>query len=257
MRNQTMKEDASADVLTTSQAAKLLGISVRTAQLWIESGSLRSWKTPGGHRRVYRSDVMALINRSHPAPPASAALPEFAARPGAQTLTATDETQRLLALERSGLVDSAPERSFDRLTWLASNTLHMPVSLVTLLTSTRQWFKSRQGLEMTETPRDWSFCNRTILQRDVFTIEDLMLHQEFAENPAVVGAPYFRFYAGAPVIDPEGYALGAMCVIDYKPRVLKDDERTALSALAEIASDQIRLRAAERQLQKLSPPINS
>lgn len=243
-----------ADVLTTSQAAKLLGISVRTAQLWIESGSLRSWKTPGGHRRVYRSDVMALINRSHAA--RAAGLPQFTARNAAQAHL-SDETERLVALERSGLVDSAPERSFDRLTWLASKTLHMPVSLVTLLTSTRQWFKSRQGLEMTETPRDWSFCNRTILQRDVFTVEDLALDPQFAENPAVVSAPHFRFYAGAPVIDPQGFALGAMCVIDYKPRVLKDDERTTLSALAEIASDEIRLRAAERQLQALAAPTDS
>jgi excisionase family DNA binding protein len=254
VRNQLTDD---VDVLTTSQAAKLLGISVRTAQLWIESGSLRSWKTPGGHRRVYRSEVMALINRSRAAPGVSAALPQLAARDAAKAPTASDETGRLVALERSGLVDSAPERSFDRLTWLASKTLHMPVSLVTLLTSTRQWFKSRQGLEMTETPRDWSFCNRTILQRDVFTVEDLMLDPQFAHNPAVTGTPYFRFYAGAPVIDPEGFALGAMCVIDYKPRVLNDDERTALFALAEIASDEIRLRAAERQLQVLGASINS
>jgi excisionase family DNA binding protein len=243
VRNHTT-EHAPADILTTSQAAKLLGISVRTAQLLIEGGSLRSWKTPGGHRRVYRADVMALINQTHPALPPSV-LSASDVHDDART---GNESGRLLALERSGLIDSAPEPSFDRLTWLASNILHMPISLFTLLTSSRQWFKSRQGLEITETPRDWSFCNQTILQRDVFSVEDLSLDPQFAENPAVTGDLRFRFYAGAPVIDPDGFALGAMCVIDYKPRVLKDNERTALFALAEIASDQVRLRTAERQL---------
>lgn len=230
------------DVLTTSQAARLLGISVRTAQLWIEGGSLRSWKTPGGHRRVYRSDVMALIDKS-PAPPALDAIAKHAA-----PTAAFDESLRLQALTASGLVDSGPEPSFDRLTWLASRMLKAPIALVTLLTATHQRFKSRIGLAMTETPRDWSFCNRTIMQRDVFTVENLRLDPQFADNPAVVGDMHFRFYAGAPVIDPDGYALGALCVIDTEPRRLKDDEHTTLRALADIASDQLRLRAAERRM---------
>jgi excisionase family DNA binding protein len=242
VRNHTT-EHAPADILTTSQAAKLLGISVRTAQLLIEGGSLRSWKTPGGHRRVYRADVMALINQTHPALPPSV----LSASDVHDDAGTGNESGRLLALERSGLIDSAPEPSFDRLTWLASNILHMPISLFTLLTSSRQWFKSRQGLEITETPRDWSFCNQTILQRDVFSVEDLSLDPQCAENPAVTGDLRFRFYAGAPSSIPTDLHW-AQCVIDYKPRVLKDNERTALFALAEIASDQVRLRTAERQL---------
>lgn len=143
---------------------------------------------------------------------------------------AANENQRLLALDRSGLVDTVPEEAFDRLTWLAGRSLGMPVALFTVLTSTRQWFKSRQGLDIQETPRDWAFCNRTILQRDVFTVENLSTNLEFRGNPAVVGSPHFRFYAGAPVIDSDGYALGSLCVMDYKPRTLDPDQvRTLLS----------------------------
>lgn len=257
VRDQLTREPA-ADVLTTSQAARLLGISVRTAQLWIEGGSLRSWKTPGGHRRVYRHDVMALINRSRPAElmrptgPAQGAVADLS-----HDAFVLDEARRLIALEESGLVDSAPEPAFDRLTWLATHTLEMPVSLVTVLTSTRQWFKARSGLDMVETPRDWSFCNQTILQRDVFTVENLTGDARFADNPAVAGDPFFRFYAGAPVIDPDGFALGAMCVIDYKPRRLTSDQRTILLALADIASDQLRLRAAERRLRAIDHPAKA
>jgi excisionase family DNA binding protein len=349
------------EVLTTSQAAKLLGISVRTAQLLVEGGSLTSWKTPGGHRRVYRADVMALMKqpnraaavssaavvvlasrdrlphyerilsgvsgcsvtlysdvhsasfalglrlpaavivdldddsaarlswlRALPSDPALAAVrvivvgghddglrtdaasvprigspelvpdalgiiladaPTSIAAEGAPAFPiAGNEGQRLLALQQSGLVDTAPEPSFDRLTWLASHVLATPISLMTLLTPTRQWFKSRQGIELPETPRSWAFCNRTIMQRDVLAVEDLTLDQGFADNPAVTGKPHFRFYAGAPVIDPDGFALGSVCVMDYVPRTLDPDQTETLRALAALASDQVRLRATDREL---------
>jgi GAF domain-containing protein len=119
---------------------------------------------------------------------------------------------------------------------------------MTLLTPSHQWFKSRHGLDMIETPRSWAFCNQTILQRDVFEIDDLAGDTRFGNNPAVAGAPHFRFYAGAPVIDPDGYALGSVCVMDYVPRTLDQDEKRTLLALAAIASDEVRLRATDRQL---------
>ncbi|WP_315719034.1 MULTISPECIES: excisionase family DNA-binding protein [unclassified Bradyrhizobium] len=352
------------DVLTTSEAAKLLGISVRTAQLLIEGGTLTSWKTPGGHRRVYRTEVEALIARTKPAPvldsalvvvvcsPARraayeamlAAMPEctvaihedantaafvigarlpaavivdledapadrlaflkhidmnpafgsiavFAsASPeviasgelaalrrvtvtspdrlaaalqgvlqdkeaprdivvdGALFPLASNEGRRLAALKRSGLVDTAPEDAFDRLTWLASRNLKTPVALLTLLTNDRQWFKSRVGLDMIETPRSWSFCNHTILQKGVFAVSDLARKAPFDTNPAVAGAPHFRFYAGVPVTDPDGFAIGALCVIDYEPRRLDAEQEKTLLALAALASDELRLRATDRQL---------
>jgi GAF domain-containing protein len=104
-------------------------------------------------------------------------------------------------------VDTALEESFDTLTWLASRSLQTPIALFTLLTPTRQWFKSRQGVEITETPRSWAFCNHTILQRNVFVVEDLARDAEFVSNPTVAGPPNLRFYAGAPVIDSDGFAL--------------------------------------------------
>ncbi len=240
------------NVLTTTQVAKMLGISVRTAQLLIEGGTLTSWKTPGGHRRVFRSEVQALMARERPALPqdtASATLPAVDAA-GAYPVAA-DESRRLLAVERSGLVDTAPETAFDRITWLAAQTLSAPVALMTILTPTRQWFKSRQGLDMTESPRSWAFCNHTVLQRQVFVVNDLSTHLSFASNPAVAGAPHFRFYAGAPVLDPEGYALGSICVMDYAPRTLDATQTQTLEALAAFASSEIRLAQTDRALMQL------
>jgi excisionase family DNA binding protein len=349
------------EILTTAQTAKLLGVSVRTAQLLIEGGSLPSWKTPGGHRRVYRRDVEAIITEN-PAESdrrsahviglasgqlradlesAAASIAEYtldvadnrsaallaigetkpaalivdgsdaecAAALVASIVTATDiapdhvvliaegarlsdirfagvqivssaweaasavrellsdppqfhverkdlpypvalnEQQRLIALERSGLVDSAPEEAFDRLVWLAANTLDAPIALVTLLTPTRQFFKARVGLDMIDTPRSWAFCNHTILQKDVFSIEDLSQDPRFTNNPAVAGDEGFRFYAGAPIRDESGYAIGSLCVIDFTARSLDARQRKMLAELAELGGAEIRLRDAKRQLQ--------
>jgi CheY-like chemotaxis protein len=159
-----------------------------------------------------------------------------------------NEGQRLLALERSGLVDTPPEDSFDRLTWLAARSLDAPVALLTLLTPTRQWFKSRYGLDMVETPRGWAFCNYTILQKGIMVAENLATDQRFAENPAVSGELGFRFYAGCPVVDPDGFTLGSLCVIDTRPRTLDDTQKQILANLAALASDEIKLRATDRQL---------
>ncbi|WP_343715406.1 excisionase family DNA-binding protein [Inquilinus sp.] len=334
------------DILTTAQAAKLLGISVRTAQLLIEGGSLTSWKTPGGHRRVYRADVEALVAGSDPAassalvvvvaapgrlagyeealrsvgecladghddvhaaavaigarrpaavvvdledgdPGRAALLRSLAANPalagirllavGSDGLAslqqlpdavrgllrdhappppgtgdpappwplAANENQRLAALDRSGLAQSPSEEAFDRLTWLAGRCLNAPVALLTLLTPTRQVFKSRQGLDMAETPRSWAFCNRTILQKGVFTVENLALDPEFRANPAVAGGPAFRFYAGAPVVDADGFALGSLCVIDHVPRILDEEQRRCLLTLAALASAEVQRRALD------------
>lgn len=355
------------EILTTAEAAKILGVSIRTAQLLIEGGTIPSWKTPGGHRRVYRRDVLAVISGpSHPPMFASARVITIA-RPeriadyeaalarvndcvvesytdvyaallaigsrlpaavlieaeqsgsarldvleslrsdpalgrtqilvvgrsaaewkigtagldtgttvfvdGLPALPAAIETalrgavehpvpfetqptfpfpdnegQRLLALERSGLVDTPPEDSFDRLTWLAARSLDAPVALLTLLTPTRQWFKSRYGLDLVETPRGWAFCNYTILQKDIMVAENLATDQRFADNPAVSGELGFRFYAGCPVIDPDGFTLGSLCVIDTRPRTLDDTQKQILANLAALASSEIKLRATDRQL---------
>jgi GAF domain-containing protein len=148
----------------------------------------------------------------------------------------------LLAVKRSGIVDTPAEPSFDRVTWLASMGLKSPVALMTVLTEERQWFKSRQGLDMPETPRSWAFCNETILQKDVFEVRDLSKHSVFSSNPAVLASPHFRFYAGAPVYDADGFPLGSICVMDYRPRHLDAQQRRMLLDLAAIASDEMKLR---------------
>lgn len=351
------------EVLTTAQAARLLGVSVRTAQLLIENGPLKSWKTPGGHRRVYLEDVVAYMTQTPRSPELASALailitsperkplfdsllgsvgecfletwsdihiaafaigarlpaavivdlhdaieerreflrqmtshpelgttlfitvvdsqspsnPEQTGRPLATTLeglphavravfaptgvppdvptaaegslsfpTAANERERLSALERTGLLSTPPEPAFDRLTWLASQHLHMPVALMTLLSSTQQHFKSRVGLDLTETPRGWAMCNQTILQRHVYSVPDLSTSALFSSNPAVAGAPHFRFYAGAPVFDPDGFALGSICVMDFEPHELDAAQEQTLLALAAIASDEVRIRVTKR-----------
>ena len=352
------------EILTTTEAARILGVSVRTAQLLIEGGTIPSWKTPGGHRRVYRRDVLGVIEAGSAAPEIASTLVILIARrerladyetvlrsissrrfdsftdthaalvaigsraPAAVVIEAEEpsatraalleslrtnpaltgvrifvvgssdairadasgdqggiravddlsclaaavapalddeaappapfdtpppfpvadnEGLRLRAVDRTELVDTPPDEAFDRLTWLAARILDAPMALFTILTADRQWFKSRQGIDMTETPRSWAFCNHTILQDDVFVSEDLAADERFADNPAVAGGPHFRFYAGYPVIDPEGFALGSLCVIDTRPRALDEPQKQALAKLAAVASDTVRLRASERR----------
>lgn len=245
-------------ILTTAQAAKILGVSVRTAQLWIESGALASWKTPGGHRRVRSVDVYALVHGG----PAGSSEPARAHLPSSFQLVspsddglsypvADNEPLRLAAVDRSGIVDTPQEADFDDLTRLAADVMHVPVALVTLLTPSRQWFKSHHGLPMSETPRSWAFCNYTVLQDAVFQVGDLSADPRFSVNPAVQGEPHFRFYAGAPLLDADGFALGSLCLIDMVPRKLDEAQSKILSVLAAQVSAQIKLRVQERELRRV------
>ncbi|MFM0379013.1 excisionase family DNA-binding protein [Paraburkholderia strydomiana] len=356
-------------IITTRAAAELLGVSIRTAQTWIEENALDSWKTPGGHRRVRRSAVMDLMARlareriqgpalvlvhapqhklqryvdtlslspectvhaeadtfrtlltagyllpmivvleldggdsdgqrivqqilSHPGLghtsivvtgdatgedlimlgasrsrvhilPASwtaealqSKVRQLLSDKGALARTATgpvsgepatNESQRLLAVAAAGVVDTPEEEAFDEITRLAATILEVPIALLTLLTPDRQWFKSHWGLDRQETPRSWAFCNFTILQDDVFVVEDATADRRFAENPLVTGEPHIRFYAGVNIRDIQGYALGSLCVIDRAPRRLPHSHRDALATLGRLASDRINLRIRERQL---------
>lgn len=158
-----------------------------------------------------------------------------------------DEVDRLAALQRYEVLDTAPEPAFDRVTRLASQIIGTPIALVSLIDSTRQWFKSRQGLDATETPREQAFCAHAILGRDVFIVPDARQDKRFVDNPLVTDAPKVIFYAGAPLTTADGHRLGTLCVIDHQPRrELSESQRTALSDLAAITVDLLELRRAGR-----------
>lgn len=356
------------DILTTADAAELLGVSIRTAQMWVESGQLPSWKTPGGHRRIPRQSVLNLIEetgrdtvitsanavilagkgrsagwlavglpgagllvdvaedvdtlRSYlkSAPPtllivesaedperkkfvtAIASDPRYrktliftftekgagssGARsdtrfqmqmlpdPGeaskavvdhlkARLLDDTDtapfarplnEKARLEAVRRTALVGSDPDGRFDRLVRLAAFVMKAPIAMFTLITKDQQWFKARVGFDGQGTSRDWAFCNETLVANEITVLEDLSRETAFQSNPTLEKPYGFRFYAGAPVRDPLGFALGSICVIDTKPRSLKREERDALITIAEAISNLIRLTLAEASEDGSRPP---
>ena len=227
-------DDSDDPVLTTAAAARLLGVAVSTTQLWLESGALPSWKTPGGHRRVRLSAVTRLLAAEAGQPPQTQAAPDH---PVPQ-----DEKARLTAVAASGLVDSAPEPVFDRLTWLATQVTDCPMALITVLTSRRQWFKSRVGVDLAETPRDWAFCSHAIVQEKPLMVEDASRDARFAANPLVTGPLHVRFYAGVPLVDAGGHPLGTLCVLDREPRRLRAREVKALQELAAIAVEELRRR---------------
>src|SRR5882724_5193861 len=129
-----------------------------------------------------------------------------------------DEAERVAALRRYCVLDTLAEPAFDRLTKIAQHLLDTPTVLVSLIDSDRQWFKSRIGLDATETPRNISFCGHAVYLREVLVVPDARLDARFADNPLVTGALGLRFYAGAPLITAEGHALGTLCAIDYRPR---------------------------------------
>jgi anti-sigma regulatory factor (Ser/Thr protein kinase) len=154
----------------------------------------------------------------------------------------SNETARLAALRQYRILDTEPEQAFDDLTFLASQICRTPIALITLLDEERQWFKSRVGTSATETARSIAFCAHTIQQDDVFVIPDTLSDERFRENPFVVGEPWFRFYAGAPLVTRDGHALGSLCVFDRVPRILTPEQEAALVALRRQAIAQLELR---------------
>ncbi len=145
-----------------------------------------------------------------------------------------NEEARLIALDKYAILDTDPEQSFDDLTLLASYVCKTPIALISLVDEDRQWFKSRVGMAASETSRDIAFCSTAILQSDVFVVPDALADERFRDNPLVVSDPYIRFYAGAPLINEEGYALGTLCVVDRTPRDLAPDQKEALQALSRL-----------------------
>lgn len=161
-------------------------------------------------------------------------------------LLPANETERLEALRALNLLDTAAEARFDRLTHLATQLLDMPIALVSLVDAKRQWFKSRQGIDATETARDISFCGHAILGDETFVVNDATQDPRFADNPLVAGAPDIRFYAGRPLKTTQGLRVGTLCLIDKKPRQLTPAQLAVLDALAELVEREFQLADLER-----------
>ncbi len=167
-----------------------------------------------------------------------------------------NETERLAALKSYKVLDTLPEEQFDRLTELASVICGVPITLVSLIDADRQWFKSAVGLDEPETPRDISFCQFAILGNEVFTVENALEDERFKNNPLVTGAPDIRFYAGAPLIDSNGFALGTLCVIDRVPRKLEHNQQRALEILAKEVVSQLELRKQKNDKEQYESLFN-
>jgi diguanylate cyclase (GGDEF)-like protein len=150
-----------------------------------------------------------------------------------------DERQRLQALRSLGLLDTPAEERFDRFTRLARRSFDVSIALVSLVDADRQWFKSRQGLDASETPREISFCGHTILGSEILHIPDAHADERFADNPLVTENPHIRFYAGRPIAAPDGSRIGTLCLIDSKPRDLDDADRELLHDLARMVEDDL------------------
>lgn len=165
--------------------------------------------------------------------------------------TPANEAPRLQALRVRAMLDTPAEERFDRLTRLAQHLFGVQIALVSLIDADRQWFKSRQGLDVCETARDISFCGHAILASDLFVVPDATLDARFADNPLVLGAPHIRFYAGAPLSSSDGYRLGTLCIIDSTPRTLSDKERIMLRDMADLVETEINLLDEHRQSQSL------
>lgn len=167
-----------------------------------------------------------------------------------------NEEARLQKLEDYKVLDTLPEEQFDAITRLAAYICNTPISLVSLIDEDRQWFKSRQGLDAEETPRDVAFCAHAIHQPDeVFVVENPAEDPRFYDNPLVTGYPEVRFYAGAPLVTQDGFALGTLCVIDHKPRNLTEAQMDALQCLASEVIAQLELKQKVEDLEALQEKL--
>ncbi|HEV3375378.1 MAG TPA: GAF domain-containing protein [Candidatus Acidoferrum sp.] len=172
---------------------------------------------------------------------------------GTPKLIQNSDAARVAALQRYDILDTEPEKAFDDLALLASYICKTPIAWISLIDEDRQWFKSKVGVSISETPRDIAFCNVAIQQADVFVVPDTLQDERFRNNPLVVSDPRIRFYAGAPLISEEGYALGTLCVVDRAPREFTTEQREALKALTRLVLAQMEFR---RNLTLLKEALN-
>ncbi len=168
----------------------------------------------------------------------------------------SNESERLRTLKLLKILNTDAEEDFDDLTRLAAQICGVPISAVSLIDTNRQWFKSKVGLSVSETPRDAAFCAHTILKNELFIVPNAANDERFAKNPLVTGDPNIRFYAGAPLVTEEGHALGSLCVIDTVPRELRSEQKEALVSLARQTMNLISLRWRASELSAANDDLN-
>jgi GGDEF domain-containing protein len=150
----------------------------------------------------------------------------------------SNEDARVATLRVLQILDTDPDERFDRITRMARRIFQVPIALVSLVDADRLWFKSSQGLDLREAPRDTSFCGHAILAEDILLIPDALLDPRFADNPIVTGPPHVRFYAGCPVRSPSGHRLGTLCLIDPMPRGFDADDQATLRDMVHMVEQQ-------------------
>jgi GAF domain-containing protein len=160
----------------------------------------------------------------------------------------TLEVARLEALRQYSILDTPPEQTYDDITSLAAFICNVPIALISLVDADRQWFKSKVGLNVNETPRDISFCTHAILSKSMFVVNDALSDDRFVNNPLVTGSSGIRFYVGVPLVTPSEHAIGTLCVIDRHPRDLSEAQKKTLEALARQVVTQLELKRVSSQL---------
>ncbi|MCU1359743.1 MAG: diguanylate cyclase/phosphodiesterase with sensor(s), partial [Ilumatobacteraceae bacterium] len=216
-------------VETESQRAQLVALECRLAQGWLFSAALAF------------DELVATYGRG-----------DVALLPAIAQNDAALEAQRVAALRACKILDTTADVAFDSIVLLASQLLATPMALVSLIDSTRQWFKARVGVDITETPRDISICNQAIAHpRTPFVVNDLLLDDRFENNPLVVGGPAIRSYAGIPIRSREGLPIGTLCVLDTVPRTFTDEQVQQLTMLADQTGAMLDLRRRAAELNDL------
>lgn len=168
-----------------------------------------------------------------------------------------NEPERLKALAKYQILDTLPEDVYDDITRIASEITGTPIALLNLIDENRLWTKSRTGIELTESARDSSFCAFAILDpNEIMVVEDTRYDDRFHDNPLVTDEPHILFYAGVPIVDNGGYALGTLCIMDNRPRDLPENKLLALKALAKLVNAHFELRKTKLQLEQIHSNLN-